>query len=247
MISFFWSSAGLPVNLPLMLFIAHLRDRQGSGRSDVQGLALAMKNIESVIARARAERRRFKRVRVDLPGKLFVPDNGQESLCTVVNLSPGGALVECELALEPETPIVLYINGFGRFEGTVVRRNDRNHGVGFICTALKRERTIEQLTLFINRDLVDAADLRRNDRTPTKGLTRFTRADGQLVPCEVLDLSMSGISVKTDVRPPIGEFVLIGQMAGRIARHHDEGVGIEFVGGTGSNVERLRAKLSMVR
>jgi hypothetical protein len=213
----------------------------------VNAHALAMKNIEPVISKARAERRRFRRVRVDLPGKLFIPANRQEDSCKIVDLSPGGAQVEGNLALEPETQIVLYINGFGRFEGTVVRSDGFAFGVRFACTALKRERTTEQLTLFMNRSLVDEAELRRHDRTPTKGLTRFTRADGQLVSCEVLDLSVSGISVKTDLRPPIGEFVLIGQMAGRVARHHGEGIGIEFVGGGGGNSERLRAQLAVVR
>jgi hypothetical protein len=50
------------------------------------------------------------------------------------------------------------------------------------------------------------------------------------VHCEVMDISASGVSLKTDVRPAIGEFVLIAQMAGRIARHHDHGIGIEFIG-----------------
>ena len=45
-----------------------------------------------------------------------------------------------------------------------------------------------------------------------------------------MDISASGVSLKTDVRPAIGEFVLIAQMAGRIARHHEQGIGIEFVG-----------------
>ena len=209
--------------------------------------ALTMNEDRPVIRKARAERRRFRRVRVDLPGKLFVPGSGQEGACKVLDLSPGGAQVQCDLALELETQIVLYIEGFGRFEGTVVRLGDSGFGVRFICTSLKRERTAEQLTLFMNRSLVNEADLRRDDRTPTKGLTRFTRGDGQLVPCEVLDLSLSGISVKTDIRPPIGEFVLIGQLAGRIARHHAEGIGIEFVGGTGRSTERLRAQLALVR
>ena len=209
--------------------------------------ALAMKNIEPVITKARAERRRFRRVRVDLPGKLFIPGSGQEGTCKILDLSPGGAQIEGDLVLETESQVVLYIDGFGRFEGTVVRRDGFGFGIKFICTALKRERTAEQLTLFMNRSLVDEADLRRDDRTPTKGLTRFTRADGQLVPCEVLDLSMSGISVKTNVRPPIGEFVLIGQMAGRVARHHAEGIGIEFVGGNGGGAERLRSQLALVR
>jgi hypothetical protein len=128
-----------------------------------------------------------------------------------------------------------------------VRREDDNIGVRFLSTAMKRERTAEQLTLYLNRSLIDEADLRRDDRTPTKGLTRFVRHDGQIVPCEVLDLSMSGISVKTDLRPPVGEFVLIGQLAGRIARHHDNGIGIEFVGNANATVERVRTKIAVAR
>ena len=101
----------------------------------------------------------------------------------------------------------------------------------FNCSALKRERIAEQLTVYMNRGVVDQADsaLRRHDRTPTRGLAKFTRANGDEINCEVLDLSLSGVSLATDVRPPLGEFVLIGQMAGRVARHHETGIGIEFV------------------
>ena len=39
----------------------------------------------------------------------------------------------------------------------------------------------------------------------------------------------SGVSLKTDARPPLGEVVLIGQMAGKVVRHHETGIAIEFV------------------
>ena len=86
-------------------------------------------------------------------------------------------------------------------------------------------------------------------RAPQKGVTHFTRTDGQRVVCEVLDLSVSGVSLKTDVRPPVGEYVLIGHMAGRVARHHESGIGIEFVGGTekGAPEKLLSSRLSVVR
>jgi hypothetical protein len=186
-------------------------------------------------------------VPINLPGKLFVPSSSQEFACSVVDLSPGGASVACEMMLPIDTPVVLYANTFGRFEGVVARHDGPRLGLRFASTALKRERTAEQLTLFLNRNLLDDSELRRDDRTPTKGLTRFVRHDGQVVPCEVLDLSVSGISVKTDLRPPIGEFILIGQLAGRIARHHDNGIGIEFVGTANNTAERLRAKIAIAR
>jgi hypothetical protein len=201
-----------------------------------------MKDVEPVIAKAKAERRRFRRVRVDLTGRLFVPADSRECHCKVVDLSPGGASIECDLELEQNTQIVLYVDGFGRLEGTVARIEGADFGIRFNCTAAKRERIAEQLILFMNRELIDESEMRRHDRTPTKGIARFTRADGQFVACEVLDLSVSGVSLKTNVRPPIGEFVLIGQMAGRVARHHEHGIGIEFVGGTPVTADRLQPK-----
>lgn len=218
---------------------------------DARSLAQTASGSGPVLAKARADRRRFRRVRIDLPGKLFVPADAAEFACHVEDLSPGGASITCDAPLVSDMPVVLYANSFGRFEGTVVRIEEGNYGVKFRSTALKRERTVEQLTLFMNRELLGEADLRRDDRTPTKGLTRFVRHDGQVVPCEVIDLSVSGISVKTDVRPAMGEFILIGQLAGRVARHHENGIGIEFIGATGptspGGPETFNTKLALAR
>jgi hypothetical protein len=211
------------------------------------GLAHPMTNDrERVVAEAKAERRKHRRVRVDLQGKLFVPADEREGACRVVDLSPGGAQVVSDYVPAADSPIVLYIDGFGRLEGTVARPAEGNFGVKFICSAMKRERIAEQLTLYMNKGTVDESALRRHDREPTKGLAKFTRANGDVVACEVLDLSLSGVSLKSEVRPPMGEVVLIGQMAGRIVRHHETGIAIEFVGGT-ANAERPQTKLSVVR
>lgn len=194
------------------------------------GLALAMTaDREKVVARAKAERRQYLRVRVDLTGRLFIPSDSREARCKVVDLSPGGAQVVSEFVPPVDTQVILYIDGFGRFEGVVARPLEGSFGVRFQCSALKREKIAEQLTVYLNRDLVDESVVRRHDRAPTKGLARFTRANGEIVNCEVLDLSLSGVSLKTDARPPLGEVVLIGQTAGRVARHHDNGIAIEFV------------------
>ncbi len=204
-----------------------------------------MRDIEPVIAKARAERRKFRRVRVGLPGKLFLPDTGQEESCTVIDMSPGGAQIRCSAPLAMGGKLVLYADGFGRYEGEVVRSEGSDYGLRFTSTAAKRERTAEQLILFLNKGVVDTKALRRFERTPTKGITRFTRSDGQIVPCEVIDLSLGGIAVKTDERPPVGEFVLIGQLAARVARHLDNGVAFEFVGINATSTDALHSRLSI--
>jgi len=207
-----------------------------------------MQEDDPVLAKSKADRRRYRRVRGDLPGQLFMPREKKEAPCKVVNLSPGGAGLECDVTLTKGMPVVLYIEGFGRFEGAVVREVDGGFAVEFASTALKRERTAEQLTLFMNRGLVSEDSIGRQERTQKKGVTHFTRADGQLVICEMIDLSLTGVSLKTDVKPPVGEFILIGQLAGRIARHHETGIGVEFVGGVDKSApDKLPAKLTLPR
>jgi hypothetical protein len=203
----------------------------------MQGLAMAMKDAEPVVAKAGAERRRFRRVKVDLPGRLFIPADSREARCTINDLSPGGAAITCETIPDAGTPVILYVDSFGRFEGNVVRSEGGAFGVAFVCTPSKRERTAEQLILFLNKTLVDDSVLRRHERSSQKGFARFTRADGQIIHCEVSDISVGGVSLKTDVRPPIGEFVLIAQIAGRVARHHADGIAIEFVGQEKAHIE----------
>lgn len=130
---------------------------------------------------------------------------------------------------EENAQIILYVDGFGRLEGNVVRPSEGAFSVNFHCSAMKRDKIAEQLTLYMNCDVVDEATVRKHDRAPTKGLARFTRANGEILNCEVLDLSLGGVSLKTDARPPMGETVLIGQTAGRVVRHHETGIAIEFV------------------
>jgi hypothetical protein len=212
----------------------------------MQGLAMAMKDAGSVVANAGAERRRFRRVRVDLPGRLFVPADGREARCTVLDLSPGGAAIGSEIIPEAGTSVVLYIDGFGRFEGNVVRCDSEGFGLAFVCTPSKRERTAEQLILFLNKSLVDDHVLRRHERTHQKGFANFTRVDGQIIHGEVTDISVSGVSLKTDIKPPVGEFVLIAQIAGRVVRHDADGIVIEFVGQDKNHTEPGR-HINLVR
>ncbi len=92
----------------------------------MRGLALAMTvDRENVVAKAKAERRRFVRVPVDLAGRLFVPGDGREAKCKVVDLSPGGAQLASDLMPAADTNIIVYIDGFGRFEGVVIRPTSR--------------------------------------------------------------------------------------------------------------------------
>jgi hypothetical protein len=194
---------------------------------------------EKVLARALKERRRFRRVNVAITGRLYIPATQEEAICTVEDISPGDACILCELREEPRGRAVIYLDTLGRFEGPVVRARNGGFVMTFSCSLQKREKLADLLALEMNRHLMSEADLRRYDRVEaTNGsFTHFTRSTGEQMRCEVMDLSLTGVSVRTDHKPPVGEHILIGHRAGRIARHHGDGIGIEFLGGTAANAE----------
>jgi hypothetical protein len=191
---------------------------------------------DKVIARAAKERRRFRRVHIAVAGRLYIPATQEEAVCTVEELSPGDASILCDLHSEPQGRAVIYLDGFGRFEGPVVRNKPGGFVMTFACSHQKREKLAEQLTLELNRHLLSEGDVRRHDRVETGSgtFTHFTRYTGEQSRCEVLDLSLTGVSVRSEYKPPIGEHILIGNRAGRVARHHAEGIGVEFLGAGGA-------------
>jgi hypothetical protein len=183
----------------------------------------------SVVDETLAERRSYKREQVDLAARQFEPAENREANCKIADISPGGARVLSEVVPPPGARVVMYIEGFGRFEGSVARTEHNGFGLQFICSAHKRERLAESLMLYLSGSPLRETRLRRHTRNAVSGNVSFTRANGAVVNCKMIDISLSGVSVATHVRPPVGEFVLIDQIAGRVARHHDTGIGIEFI------------------
>lgn len=187
---------------------------------------------QKVIARALKERRRYRRVHVPITGRLYVPATQEETICTVEDISPGDVSLLCQLQQEPKGRAVIYLDTLGRFEGPIVRAKRGSFVMTFTCSVQKREKLADLLMLEMNRHLLSEADLRRYDRVEaaTGSFTHYTRSTGEQIRCEVIDLSLSGVSVRSETKPPIGEHILIGHRAGRVARHHSDGIGIEFLG-----------------
>lgn len=174
------------------------------------------------------EQRAVDRICTSLKAAIFVPADETETECGIENLSTNGAGIRCENKFMLGAVIILYIDGFGRFEATVERAEGGYIGVSFRCGALKRKRFAEQLLLFVQNGGVAITSLRRHERTPTTSLGELTLEGGGRLNGRVLDVSLLGVSIKTGQRPPIGSTVAVGRTAGRVVRHHEDGIGVEF-------------------
>jgi hypothetical protein len=176
------------------------------------------------------DRRRVRRVRIKLDGKLFFPNLARESDCFVIDLSSGGAGIKSKQLPPSQTKVVLYVNGFGRFEGVTAQPINGGGRILFDCPPKKRQRIDQQLTWFVKEGGKTESMLRESPRVPYVEITNFVRLNGDVIACTILDISLTGVSLETEDRPPIDEYVRIGRMVGRVTRHHRSGIGVAFLG-----------------
>ncbi|MEA3535091.1 PilZ domain-containing protein [Rhizobium sp. CC-YZS058] len=172
----------------------------------------------------------FQRVSVNLPGRLML-DSREEFDCTAVDMSPGDVVLSCPVRPRNGERIIAYLDHVGRVEGAVSRLQDQSFVLQINATDRKREKLAAQLTWIANKHELGLPEDRRHDRlAPRRTLTQLTLESGEKYAARLLDLSLSGAAVDTEMRVPIGTPILVGTMKGRVVRVFQEGMAIEFTG-----------------
>jgi hypothetical protein len=175
------------------------------------------------------DQRTFQRVLINLQGRLMLSDL-QEYDCFVSDMSPGDMNVTCSGRPRLGERIVAYIDHLGRVEGTVARVDGRGFSMAINATDRKREKLAAQLTWLANKHELGLPEDRRHDRlVPRNTRAELTTDEGVQYVCRIIDLSLSGVAVDLDIRPPIGTPLRFGALRGRVVRHFSEGVAIEFL------------------
>ena len=175
-----------------------------------------------------AERRRHQRVKVSIAGR-YMLENKQEFPCRTVDASPGGLLIAGPAKGTVGERVVFYFEELGRLEGMIVRHVDVGFAVALILPAVKRERVADLLTWMANSESDDGVASRRHKRiAPKQKGAEMVTEGGSTIPVEVVDVSVSGVGLKCSTLPPVGSRVEVGRRAGRVVRHFNGGLAIEF-------------------
>ena len=175
------------------------------------------------------DQRRHRRVPVDLAGR-FMRENKQEYPCKVINMSAGGMALLAPVTCDDGERIVAYLDNLGRIEGIVVRSFEGGFAVRILASLYKRERIANLLTWLINQKSLGLSEERKHERiAPRVSASKLILPNGEVHPCRIIDVSLSGASVACTVKPPIDTVVILGRMRGRVVRHHDQGIALKFV------------------
>lgn len=177
------------------------------------------------------ERRAFPRLRSKINARLLV-NNVEDGEGLVSDFSASGAAINTELDVAPGDHIVLYLEGGSRFEGVVARCFEGGFGIEFGMHESKRKRLMSALE-GVKDDSAEMTSLPLKQRVADRvggfrGKAVCRTASGEDVECRLVDMSLSGAAIETDVDLKIGESVLLGQTKGRIVRRDGNIYGIQF-------------------
>ena len=175
------------------------------------------------------DRRRHRRVPVTVFGR-FMREDKQEYPCQVINMSAGGMAILAPVICQEGERIVAYLDNLGRIEGVVVRCFEGGFAMRILASLHKRERIANLLTWLTNQKALGLGEERKHERVvPRINASKLILPNGDVHNCRVIDVSLSGASVACAVKPEIGTVVILGRMRGRVVRHHDQGVALQFV------------------
>lgn len=174
------------------------------------------------------DRRRFQRVTVSILGRYMLA-NRQEYPCQTVDMSPGGAYLMAPVQGAIGERVIVYLEQIGRIEGEITRHLPQGFALNIQAAPLKRDKIASQLTWLANRQALGLPEDRRHERiTPSSPGVILRFESGREVAARLIDISMSGAAVATDSKPSIGCPITVGSTPGKVVRHFQGGIGVEF-------------------
>jgi PilZ domain len=187
-----------------------------------------------------ADERRYPRYPLSLPGR-FMRSDKLDYPCRLKDISVVGANMSTTTPLIVGEHLIVYLLHLGGLEGRVVGRTDDGFAMTIDVTQRKRDKLAIQIKRLSTQGEVAGAEERIFPRRPVNELAKLVLRDGTILDCPMLDVSRSGASIVTPIRPPIGTEVIFAEEPAVVVRHHEEGVAVEFVN------QRLEEEIAIER
>ena len=175
-----------------------------------------------------ADRRRHLRYALDIPGRFMRADK-LDYPCRLLDISVDGAAMTTPAILAVGENIIAYLIHLGGIEGSVVRRFPGGFAMSISATQRKRDKLARQFLRLSSKSVISEAEEREFPRVPVNEISTLILADGAALECPLLDMSRSGASIATHIRPPVGTLLMLGKRRAAVVRHHEQGIAVEFL------------------
>jgi hypothetical protein len=176
-------------------------------------------------------------VTVAVPGNYTLPNwyDPQGKLrtfaCRTTRVSPFRMMVDVPMVGKVGDRLSAYFRDFGKFDGHISETM-----VGSFLLELEMPQSMRasfaSKLIWLEKKQKEPSipDLRKDARIiPETPHSTLTLADGTAHTCFVIDMSISGVAVSSQIQPQIGTPLAVGACIGRVVRILPDGFAIKFV------------------
>lgn len=171
---------------------------------------------------------RHRLVELSLQGRYMRADKS-EYPSKMIDISVAHMTLSSPVVLARNEKVVTHFEHLGLLDGTVEKIVDGGFSMRLNITTRKREKLAAQLTWLMNRSEFSGLEERRHERIAVSNKAISLQVGDRRYKCVLLDISLSGASLGTNFRPLIGEEVIVGRQRAIVRRHHDQGIGVQFL------------------
>ncbi|AVF05449.1 MULTISPECIES: PilZ domain-containing protein [Devosia] len=130
---------------------------------------------------------------------------------------------------EGET-VSCHFNEFGMLRGRITRRLASGFVADLHMNDNEREKLAAKIDWRKRHVHAQVPDKREHKRVqPRDPRSTIVLADGQSLPCFVIDMSRSGAAVSAHYWPELGTPMALGRIVGRVVRHLEVGFALQFI------------------
>jgi hypothetical protein len=151
----------------------------------------------------------------------------REFSCRVLKMSPGAIKISGPVTGSVGEWVTLHLDRFGQFEGPVISARERELVMRIVTTNDDRNKIARKIEWVKNKE---NRERRQHDRlVPKDPHSTLYLSTGEVLPCQILNYSISDAAVSADIIPESGTMLILGKIVGRVTRRFPEGFAIEFL------------------
>lgn len=168
--------------------------------------------------------------RYSLANRRDTQGNRREFACRTTRVSPSQMMISVPVIGAVGERVISYFGEFGKLDGWVAQHVEGGFLIDLAMPKEKRQQLAGKLSWLQKQQKDTVCDARAQERiVPENPHSTLIFADGAMLGCFVIDMSVSGAAVSADAQPAIGSPLAVGRSVGRVIRHFREGFAVKFI------------------
>lgn len=168
--------------------------------------------------------------RYSIANKRNIRAERREFACRTLSISPHSVALTGPVRAAIGERVIAHFDEVGKLEGQVVRLIPDGFVMSVVMADDRRTHLAAKIDWLDKHRHYRLPDDRKHKRiVPKNPHSTILLADGTVMGCFVIDMSVSGVAVSADITPQLGDVLAVGKVIGRVVRLFPEGFALRFV------------------